>query len=94
MSDAQKEAAYQKAAQAEASGTEEDLLDAAEQFALLKDFSDSAERAQKCKAAALRLEQNELEEELPALKGVFSGRRRKEIEARLDEIAAELKKLG
>ena len=38
-------------------------------------------------------EQKKLNSELSALKGLFSGKRRKEIEARLAEIDAELKKL-
>ena len=43
--------------------------------------------------ATLKKEQTSLNEELTNLKGFFSGKRRKEIEARLSEIDAELKKL-
>ena len=42
----------------------------------------------------LLAEKAALEKELPTLKGLFSGKRRKEIENRLAEIEAELKKTG
>ena len=51
-----------------------------------------AERREKI--ASLEAEQAALNEELANLKGLFSGKRRKEIEARLAEIASELKTLG
>lgn len=44
--------------------------------------------------AALESERTALQTELANLKGLFTGKRRKEIEARLAEIEAELKKLG
>ena len=43
--------------------------------------------------AALEAEHTDLQTELANLKGLFTGKRRKEIEARLAEIEAELKKL-
>ena len=43
--------------------------------------------------AALEAERTDLQTELANLKGLFTGKRRKEIEARLAEIEAELKKL-
>ena len=43
--------------------------------------------------AALEAEQADLQTELSNLKGLFTGKRRKEIEARLAEIKNELKKL-
>ena len=45
------------------------------------------------KRATLESERNALQTELAKLKGLFTGKRRKEIEARLAEIEAELKKL-
>lgn len=42
---------------------------------------------------ALRGEQDELKNELANLKGLFTGKRRREIEARLAEVEAELKRL-
>ena len=42
----------------------------------------------------LLAEKAALEKELPTLKGLFSGKRRKEIESRLAEIEAELKRLA
>ncbi len=52
-----------------------------------------AERFRIQRIAALTEEKNSLNVELTSLKGLFSGKRRKEIEARLGEIEAELKKL-
>ena len=46
------------------------------------------------KSVKLEEEQTALNEEYANLKGLFTGKRRKEIEARLIEIAAELNKLG
>lgn len=45
------------------------------------------------KIFTLTAEKTRLEEELPTIMGLFSGKRRKEIEARLAEIEAELKEL-
>ena len=42
--------------------------------------------------AALQAERDKLHDELPTLKGLFSGGRRKQIEARLAEIERELNK--
>ena len=44
--------------------------------------------------SVLNEEKGRLHTELANLKGLFTGKRRKEIEARLAEIDAELKKLG
>ena len=54
---------------------------------------------QECAAAkerrrmALKTEQSKLQAELPTIKGLFSGGKRKQVEARLEEIKAELKSL-
>ena len=47
----------------------------------------------KTKCEELNKEKVALEAELPTLKGLFKAGRRKEVEARLAEIEAELKKL-
>ena len=51
------------------------------------------EKREKKRKENLHAEQAALQSELANLKGFFSGKRRKEIEARLAEIDAELKKL-
>ncbi len=51
------------------------------------------EAERQARLAALNKEKTALSAELSGLKGIFSGKRRKEIEARLAEIDAELKKL-
>ena len=53
-----------------------------------------AEAKRRARIAALKAEREKLQDELPNLRGLFSGIRRRDIEARLAEIAAELKKLG
>ena len=45
------------------------------------------------KRTELLSEQNELQTELSQLKGLFSGKRRKEIEARLTELSAAFQEL-
>ena len=52
-----------------------------------------AEEERQSRLAALNQEKAALTAELTALKGLFSGKRRKEIEVRLAEIDSELKKL-
>jgi alpha-tubulin suppressor-like RCC1 family protein len=56
--------------------------------------AEKAEAARKVKVAALNKEKAGLQTELANLKGLFTGKRRKEIEGRLAEIEAELKTLG
>lgn len=59
-----------------------------------KAAAEKAEAELKAKIEALSKERTALQTELPNLRGLFSGKRRREIEARLAEIEAELKKLG
>ena len=104
---AKNESEYNKACDLAKSNSESDLFEAAKIFQGLKDFKDSAERANSCtnayeniKAAreenerrksleiitALNTEKASLESELANLKGIFSGKRRKQIEGRIAEI--------
>jgi hypothetical protein len=59
-----------------------------------KAAAEKAEVERKAKIEALNQEKASLQTELANLRGLFSGKRRKEIEARLSQIEAELKKLG
>jgi alpha-tubulin suppressor-like RCC1 family protein/DNA-directed RNA polymerase subunit RPC12/RpoP len=59
-----------------------------------KAAADKAMAERQAKVAALNGEKAQLQVEHANLKGLFTGKRRKEIEARLAEIEAELKKLG
>lgn len=52
-----------------------------------------AEAERQAKIDALNTEKQSLQAELPTLKGLFSGGKRRQIEARLAQIEAELKKL-
>ena len=54
----------------------------------------AAERAKAKRRASLKEEQAALNEELKNLKGLFTGKRRREIEARLAEISDEIKSLA
>ncbi len=95
-SDAEKEADYSAACVWQTADTKESLRKAADAFKVLKDFKDSRQRVQACNQAyerKLQEEKNTISIELANLKGLFSGRRRKEIEARLEEIEKELQKL-
>jgi alpha-tubulin suppressor-like RCC1 family protein len=107
-SEAEKEADYLAACALQQSGTEDALINASAAFAALKDYKDCAERSQTCrrlfaekkasrerreKREVLVLEKNKLQAELTNLKGLFSGKRRNEIEARLAEIDTKLQKL-
>ena len=56
--------------------------------------AEKAEAERKAKIETLNYEKRTLSVELANLKGLFTGRRRKEIEARLAQIETELKKLG
>ncbi len=59
-----------------------------------KAAEEKAEAERKAGIAALNEEKSRLQSELANLKGLFSGKRRREIEARLAQIEAELSKLG
>ena len=65
----------------------------AERIAAEEKAAALAEDERKAKISAMNLEKTERQEELAGLKGLFSAKRRKEIEARLAEIEAELKSL-
>ena len=89
--------------------TSKDYHTAAKQFELLKDYKDAAERVQECnskaaaakaaeetrqkKIASLNSEKVSLDTEFANLRGLFTGKRRREIEARLTEINTELAEL-
>ena len=103
-SDAEKEPDYTSACALQAKGTEETLQKASVLFRTLRGFKDSTERAKICwqtfetmkkdrERTELSIEKEKLSMEFVNLKGLFSGRRRKEIESRLAEIEAELAKL-
>ena len=64
----------------------------AEAERIAKEKQAEAER-QAQKRSKLLSEQDRLRSELSQLKGLFSGKRRKEIEAQLGEILAELQEL-
>ena len=99
---------YDEACDLQQQATEETIEKAYRTFSSVIDYSDSKERAEACRKAldeikkkkaaekipVLQAERDSLKAELPTLKGLFSGKRRKEIETRLAEISAELKKLG
>ena len=100
--ESEKEADYKSACQWQKSGEINELKRAADAFMRLKHYKDSAERAAECKRiykaqekqekiTGLNNEKNSLQTELSQLKGLFSGARRKKIEARLAEIDKELK---
>ena len=59
-----------------------------------KEEAERVEQHRRERIASLTTEQASLNTELANLKGLFSGKRRKEIEERLAEIEAELKKLN
>ena len=94
------EADYNKACKLQNSNKFEDLKQAVELFRDLKDYNDSAKQLKVCEVKLeaatknkLNTEKLDLQTELANLKGIFSGKRRKEIEARLAQIDNELKKL-
>ncbi len=102
--EAEKEAEYEAACTAQKENTEEKLAEAAGLFESLADYKDSAERAKACQKAYTEIhnarvktelvaEKSHLAAELPNIKGIFSGGKRKQIEARIEEIDAELAKL-
>ena len=69
------------------------LQRAADMYRSLKGYKDSKERMKQCIKLLLDKEKTDLQTELASLKGIFSGKRRKQIEARLAEIESELKRL-
>ena len=93
QSDADKEAVYSAACKWQESGSTDALKRAVEIFKSLDSYKDSAERVKACSIPLLNAEKTSLQAEISNLKGIFSGRRRKQIEARLAEIEKELKKL-
>ena len=90
---AEKERDYLFACNIQASGTIEGLNQALTIFNGLRNYKDSAERVKACSIPLLNNEKTALQTELSNLKGMFSGKRRKQIEARLAEIESELQKL-
>ena len=62
-------------------------------FNSLDTLEEERDQCRKARKTVLEKERNALQTELANLKGFFTGKRRKEIEARLAEIEAELKKL-
>ncbi|MED9969104.1 MAG: TIR domain-containing protein [Ruminococcus sp.] len=103
-SEAEKEADYVAASHWKETGTIEALERAINTFKSLKSYKDSIDRVVECERAYgvkvrnkritdLNNEKNTLQTELTNLKGLFTGKRRKKIEARLAEIETELKKL-
>ena len=88
--EAEKEADYVAAYQWQESGM---LQRAADMYRSLKGYKDSKERMKQCIKLLLDKEKTDLQTELASLKGIFSGKRRKQIEARLAEIESELKRL-
>ena len=106
--EAEKETNYKSACAMQESAEEENLKKAIAVFIKLEEYKDSSARAEECrqtyiektiarekaaKIASLNDEKTSLQTELSNLKGIFSGRRRKQIEARLSEIDIELNKL-
>ena len=93
-SEAEIEADYLSACQWQSAGKSDSLKRAADMFRSLKDYKDSVERAKECTKPLLNEEKNSLQTELSNLKGIFSGKRRKQIEARLVEIDQKIKDLN
>lgn len=89
----QKESAYTAACRWQESETIGDLEKAIWNFKNLENYKDSVDRARTCSIVLLNSQKNTLQTELSNLKGIFSGKRRKQIEARLAEIDNELKKM-
>jgi flagellar biosynthesis GTPase FlhF len=85
-------AAERKAAEERAAAERKAAEERAE--AERKAAAEKAERERQEKIAKLNAEKASLQDELASLKGLFSGKRRKEIEARLAEIGKELEKLN
>ena len=77
----------------ESAHTEEDFSTAEYSFYLLGDYKDSPARKKRCHEASLKAGRESLQQELASLRGFFTGKRRKEIEARLAEIESELKNI-
>ena len=80
------EAEYASACALQASGTLDEVSKALAIFNGLRNYKDSPARAKSCYILLLNIEKNNLNAELPQLKGMFSGKRRKQIESRIAEI--------
>ena len=87
------EAEYSSACALQASGISDKVSKALAVFNSLRNYKDSPARAKSCYIMLLNIEKNNLNAELPQLNGMFSGKRRREIETRLAQIEDELKKL-
>lgn len=91
--DEEKESDYKSACAAQNFGTEVGLKTAIEIFSSISSYKNSAEHFKECKATLLNMEKKALSTELSNLRGMFTGKRRKQIEARLVQIDSELKRL-
>ncbi len=89
----EKETDYNLACELEKTGVVDNIIIAVKMFNSLKNYKDSPSHAKDCYIALMKNEKTSLQTELSNLKGMFSGKRRKEIEARLAQIDNELKKL-
>ena len=89
----EKEAEYNNACSLQVTGTWDGINRALALFKGLDNYKDSSTRAKWCYGSLLSGEKASLQKELANLKGMFSGKRRKQIEARLAQIESELMKL-
>ena len=92
-SEDEKESEYKAACRLQNTGTWDNINNALNMFNGLGNYKDSPTRAKWCYGSLLTGEKSALQKELANLKGLFTGRRRKEIEARLAQIESELNKL-
>ena len=90
-SEDEKESEYKAACRLQNTGTWDNINNALNMFNGLGNYKDSPTRAKWCYGSLLTGEKSALQKELANLKGLFTGRRRKEIEARLAQIESELK---
>ena len=89
----EREKDYVTACSLQASETTDNLKSALKIFEYLWSYKECRVRAKNCRTIILNREKSALQNEHSQLKGIFSGRRRKEIEARLAEINNEMKSL-